>query len=626
MASTKTSSRVSRSLMMATAFAALTGVALFAPSANAAAAQQNIEAANAARPNIILVVLDDIGYSDLGAYGSEIKTPNIDALARKGLRYTKFDTNAVCSATRASLLTGRNSQTVKMGFLAAQNKKFLRIMTKLGQKSPQLAAYAKETWKIDPGWRDPKDHDFDRGWMPRNAETMAQALKSGGYVTWALGKWHLAPKWEDGKKGNNIDFPLQRGFDYFYGYRDGWTDQYRPILYKDNKRISIPRYPYGKMLTWDLINHAISKVKETEAAGSHKPFFMYLALPVAHAPIQVTQPYINAYDGVYDKGWDAIREERLKREKKLGVVPKNAVLAPRNPGDPAWKSLTDEQKRVYARYMQTYAGYIQYGDQQLGRLLAYLRRSGVSRNTLIVLLSDNGPAGESKGGGFYQPYMDHTSVAQMAAHLNELGGPQTEPMYQRAWAMAGATPYRRYKLWPYLGGVRDDLIVSWPGHITKPGSVRHQYVHAVDIAPTLLAAAGLHFDKRVDGVKQIPVAGRSFLASLSDQHAPSARNTQYFLLLGNRAITAGKWRAIAVHKPGTPHAQDRWQLFNLAKDPTEIHNLAKSDPAELKRMQALWQSQAKKYGATPFKKDRPFWIWDQQFFQAFLPKEDRNNY
>lgn len=584
------------------------------------------------RPNIMLVVLDDIGYSDLGCYGGEIHTPNLDALARGGLRYLSFDTNAVCSATRASLLTGRNSQTVKMAFLSAPNESLIRLIARIAptfaKGDPRMGRLVEQSMKelrtVDPGWRDPKDKSPMRGWMPRNAETVAQALKLDGYATWAIGKWHLAPHWETGEPGNNADFPLERGFDYFYGYRDGWTDQYRPILYKDNHRIPIPSYPYGKMLTWDLVNHAIGEIKANHARQPHRPFFLYFALPVAHAPVQVTQPFINAYAGVYSRGWDAIRKGRFRRQKHMGVIPESAVLPPRNPGDPAWKSLSPLQRRVYSRFMQAYAGYITYGDQQLGRLFAYMRRTGIAKNTLILVLSDNGPASEAKRGGFYTPYADRTTLSEMASHLNELGGPQTEPLYQRAWAMASATPYRRYKLWPYLGGVRDDLIVSWPGHIRDPGSVRREYVHAIDIAPTILAAAKTHFQRTIDGVRQIPVAGKSFIASLENPAAPSARTVQYFDLLGNRAITDGKWRAVAMHEPGTSFSNDRWELFHLTNDPTEAVNLAKADPGKLTQMQALWKAQAVKYGGWPLVQS-PFGIWETQFFTAF-PSKDRYDY
>jgi arylsulfatase len=547
------------------------------------------------KPNVLVVVIDDVGYSDLGCYGGEIHTPNIDRLARDGVRYIRFDTNAVCSATRASLLTGRNSQTVKMGFLAARDTK----ETEERYAGKPMPESVQHLLAVDPGWRDPKDQSPERGWMPRNAETIAQALKLDGYSTWAVGKWHLAPAWEDGSKGNNADFPLQRGFDYFYGYRDGWTDQYRPILYENDTRIPIPVYPYGDTLAWDLANHAISEMKANQAQHSGKPFFLYLAFTQAHAPLQVPQKYINAYDGVYDQGWDAIRAQRFEREKKLRVIPANAKLPPRNPGDPAWDSLTDQQKRVYARYMQTYAGYLQYGDEQLGRVLEFMRASGIAKNTLIVLISDNGPASETKTGGFYTPYGDLTTLAQKDAHLNELGSNQTEALYPRPWAMAGATPYRRYKLWPFLGGVRDALIVNWPGHVKDAGGIRNQYVHVVDVAPTILQAAGTHFDQTLHGVKQVPVAGHSFLTTLSDPNAPPPRTTQYFLLLNNRAITSGNWRAVAMHKPGTPFSQDEWKLFNLADDPTEIHNLAQQNPAKLKAMQDIWKQQAQQYGGLP---------------------------
>ena len=578
-----------------------------------AAPSENPSNADEGKPNVLVVVMDDVGYSDLSCYGGEIHTPNIDSLARDGVRYIRFDTNAVCSATRASLLTGRNSQTVKMGFLAASDTSEMRMTARGGAESSAF----KDLLKVNPGWRDLNDESPERGWMPDNAETVAQALQRHGYSTWAIGKWHLAPQWEDGSRGNNADFPLQRGFDYFYGYRDGWTDQYRPILYENNTRIPIPVYPFGHMLAADLADHAIAQMKAHQAQRPNQPFFLYLAFTQAHAPVQVTQPYIDQYDGVYDKGWDAVRDERLDREKKLGVIPQNTVLPPRNPGDPAWESLTPQQRRVYARFMQAYAGYLQYGDEQLGRVLDYMRQSGIAKNTLIVLISDNGPASETKPGGFYTPYGDRTTVAEMDAHLNELGGPETEPLYQRAWAMAGATPYRRYKLWPYLGGVRDALIVDWPGHIKDARGIRDQYVHVTDIAPTILEAIGTHFDDAVNGIKQIPVAGRSFLNTISDASAPPPETVQYFLLLGNRAITSGNWRAVAMHKPGTPFSQDQWQLFNLSDDPSETHDLAEQDPAKMKEMEQLWESQAEMYGGVPLV-ESPFGR-GPTFSDAFLP-------
>ncbi len=573
--------------------------------------------ADPAKPNILVISMDDVGYSDLGCYGGEIATPNIDSLAREGLRYASFETNAVCSATRASLLTGLNSQTAKMGFLAASYLDPANLPPFLKGLNPQVV---KKMIAASPGRRDPDNQSPDRGWMPDNAETIAQVLKTDGYTTWAIGKWHLAPQWEDGSPGNNADFPLQRGFDYFYGYRDGWTDQYRPILYEDNHRIPIPVYEYGHMLAADFADKAIAKMKANQVQDEKKPFFLYLAFTQAHAPVQVTQPYINAYDGVYDKGWDVLRADRFHRGKEMGVIPENAALPPRNAGDPAWNSLTAQQKRVYARFMQTYAGYLQYGDEQIGRILDYMHASGLAKNTLIVLISDNGPASESKPGGFYTPYGDRTTVAQMDAHLNELGSSETESLYQRAWAMAGATPYRRYKLWPYLGGVRDALIVSWPGHIQNAGEIRRQYVHVIDVAPTILDAVGVQFHSTIDGVRQIPIAGRSFLQTIFDANVPSPRNVQYFLLLGNRAITSGNWRAVAMHKPKTPFTQDKWQLFNLVDDPTEIHDLSAQNPSKLKEMRELWESQAKKYGALPLV-ESPF---TRDFSDAFLPAG--NNY
>lgn len=524
--------------------------------------------APAASPNIVVIVLDDVGFSDLGAFGGEIQTPAIDALAREGLRYNRFDSKAVCTPTRAALLTGRNPQTVRL---------------------PDLPAA-----RVDAA-----DLTRDRGELPGNAQTIAQVLQRAGYRTYGLGKWHLAPEDEDGSPGRNGSWPLQRGFDSFYGFVLGWTDQYRPSLIEGNRSVATPTGP-GYHFSVDITDRAITALTP-ERDKPRQPKFLYLAYGAAHSPIQVPRRYIDAYRGRYAEGWDALRGERLARMKQMGVVPANTGLAPRNPSDRKWQDLTPTEQAVFARFMETYAGFITHTDEQIGRLVAHLKATGQYDNTLIVLLSDNGPASEAGQKGFfdglYRP--NNLTPEQMLARIDELGTGKTHAEYQRPWAMAGATPFRRYKVWPYLGGVRTPMILSWPDATRDPGAIRTQYVDTVDIAPTLAAAAGTAFPRAMKGVAEIPVAGKSILATVRSASAPSARSVQYFELRGNRAITAGKWRAVAIHQIGTDFAKDKWQLFDTEADFAEAYDLADRYPDKLEELKRLWWREARKFSNPP---------------------------
>jgi arylsulfatase len=547
-------------------------------------------------PNVLLIALDDVGFSDLGSFGSEIRTPNIDSLARSGLRYTNFQSKAICSPTRASIMTGRNPQTVGMADLPPGEglaNPPQRSATGEGNRpqAAELQAMAQAASVARTGTLS--------GVIPSNAEMLAEALHRVGYETIALGKWHLTPGSQDGSSGNNSTMPLQRGFDYFYGYKMGWTDQYHPDLYEGNTHLPDPYRP-GYYLAEDLADHAIAQIKKTEASDPSKPFFMYLAFTFAHTPLQAPQSYIDHYKGAYDKGWDEIRQERFAREKKMGLVPADTKLPPRENGDPSWNSLTAQQKRVYAHFMETYAGYIEHGDVQLGRVLEYLRTAGLDKNTLIILFSDNGSASETKTGGFRRPYGDGMTLQEMDDHLSELGGPKTQPLYQRPWAYAGGTPFRRYKLWPQFGGTRTPMIVSFAGKIKDPGGLRNQMVDAVDIGPTILQLAGTSFQKTIDGVEQIPVAGRTFDATFTSASAPT-RSTQFFDLRNQRAILSGEWRAVAMHKFGTSFDADQWQLFNVKADPSESTDLSAKYPQKLKEMQDLWQKEAEKANDLPLR-------------------------
>lgn len=525
------------------------------------------------RPNIVLIVMDDTGYSDIGSFGSEIRTPSLDAIASGGLRYNRFDTKAVCSPTRAALLTGRNPQTVRMADLPAQ--------------------------KLDPN-----DFTRDRGELPANAQTVAQVLQRSGYQTFGFGKWHLAPESEDGSAGNNASWPLQRGFQQFYGFFLGWTDQYHPKLIEGNSNIATPTTP-GYHFSVDITDRAIAALTP-KPDQPRQPAFVYLAYGAAHSPIQVPKSYIDAYNGVYDKGWDALREERLARMKQMGIVPANTILPPRIPSDRAWSDLTAAEKQVFARFMQVYAGFITHTDEQIGRLVAHLKATGQYDNTLIVFLSDNGAASEAgQKGAFEKLYRPNTlTPEQMLERLDELGTDKTQSQYQRPWAMAGVTPFRRYKLWPYLGGVRTPLIVSWPAGIADGGAIRRQYVDAIDIAPTFADVAATRFPSSLDGRKEIPVAGKSIRASFTSANAPSARDVQFFELRGNRAITSGRWRAVTIHQQMTDFETDQWQLFDTEADFSESTDVADRYPRKLEELKRLWWREARKY-STPALAEAP---------------------
>ncbi len=547
---------------------AMLAMVAFALNGDRAAAQEPTKPAepHAPRPNIVLIVLDDVGFADLGCYGSEIRTPNIDALAKGGLRYNRFDTRAICSPTRAALLTGRNGHTVNMAGLPRHGN-----------------PTDKTSWRME---------------IPQNAEMLSLALRYAGYRTVALGKWHLAPTYEDGTEGKRASWPLQRGFDEFYGFgfAVGAQSQYHPDLIEGNEKIAKPdRKDYH--LSIDLTDRAIAALP-----GADRPTFLYLAYRAAHAPHHVPAAFRDRYAGVYDKGWDEIRRERFARQKELGIIPKDTVLPERNVGDRSWNDLTAQEKKVFAAFMANYAGFVEHTDEQIGRLVAHLKATGQFENALLVVLSDNGPASEAgQTGGFFRAYRDTTPLAEMEKNLDLLGSDKTEPLYQRPWAMVGATPFRRYKLWPFAGGTRAPLIVSWPREIKDGGAIRRQFVEVIDLAPTLLDAAGVQFRSVIDGHEQIPVAGRSIRPSFTAADAKSARDVQYFELYCNRAITSGPWKAVAMHVPGTDFEKDQWLLFNTDTDFSESTDLAARHPEKLAELKTLWMAEATKYSNPPLK-------------------------
>ena len=520
--------------------------------------------ASAGSPNVVYIVLDDTGFGDLGCFGSTVSTPSIDALADGGLLFNNFQSKAVCSPTRASLLTGRNAHLVGM----------------------------KELPGGDQGY------PHTRGRVSASAANIAQILRRNGYSTFALGKWHLVPREDMTPAGDRAHWPLQKGFDRFYGFLSGWTDQYRPDLVVDNHSVSAPdrpRYHFSE----DIVDQAIAMLEGKLEDDEDKPFFLYLAFGATHAPIQVPKRYIERYRGAFDAGWDAVRQRRYLRQLELGVIPAGSKLPPRNPGDPAWSALSDTERAVYARFMEAYAGFTEHTDDQVGRLVGFLKAKGQFDNTLLVLISDNGGAPEAGvKGNFARSYGDRTTVGQMYERLDELGGPGTQPLYPRPWAMASSAPFRYYKLWPFNGGVRTPLIVSWPAGVRKEG-LREQFVDVIDLTPTVLDYTGIEAPEVFDGVCQVPMQGRSLRAVFEDPGAPAPRDTQFFELWGSRGIYHKGWKAVAFHVPGSDFELDHWELYNVEADFTESDDLASRNPEKLEELKALWWSEAESNGALP---------------------------
>lgn len=536
------------------------------------------------QPNIIYILLDDAGFSDWGPYGSEIETPTMDQLAAEGLRYNHFETRAICSPTRAALLTGRNNQAVGMMDLAG-------------------------------GREDGPAHS--RGYITPKAATVARILKDNGYRTTATGKWHLTPPEEQWDEESNSatthkNWPLGKGFDNFYGWLAGWTDQYNPSgrgrrMIEGNKPAD-EENPGGEHVSEEIVNRAIDYLDEGFQSNPDQPQFLYLAFGAIHAPIQVPQEYIDKYKGKYEEGWDKLRVERFERQKRLEIIPENAILTARHPDDPAWKDLTEDEKTVFARFMEVYAGYLEHTDAQIGRLISYLKESDHYDNTVIFLMSDNGAAPEAgPGGNFEHPYGGQMTIAEMLDRLDDLGSERSSALYQRPWARVGAVPFQKYKLWPFGGGVRDPLIISWPEKIKDSGTIRKQYVEVMDITPTVLDILDIEAPDEVDGTEQMDIHGKSILGTFTDPNA-ATRTTQFYYMRGNRAIYSDGWKAVAIHERGVPFEHDKWELYHVAEDFSEAVDVSSQYPEKLEEMKALWWSEAEKYGGLPLVEYRPPWM------------------
>ena len=521
-------------------------------------------------PNILVVLFDDVGFSDFGCYGSPIKTPTIDALAAGGLRYSGFHTTAMCSTTRAALLTGRNHHSVGMGCLANFDSGF-------------------------PGYR---------GKLSREGGTLPEMLKPHGYRSYMVGKWHATPLTETGPTGPFDGWPLGRGFDRFYGFMDAETDQFAPELVRDNTPIEQPAaYAEGYHLTADLVDQSIRFVADHTADAPDTPWLLWLGLGACHAPHQAPQDIIRSYDPVFAEGWDVERERRLARQKALGLVPPDTRLPPRNDGVKAWAEHTDDERRLFTRLQSAYAGMLDHADQHLARLVAFLDQANLRDDTLILVLSDNGASQEGGPLGFVNamgPYnFKAEPLAEKLARIDDIGGPDTHSNFPHGWAMASNTPLRRYKQNTHGGGIRDPLVMSWPKGIAARGEIRHQFAHATDFTPTVLDLLGLTPPPAIAGVPQIPLEGMSFAASLNDPAAPSRTRAQYFEMFGHRGLWKDGWKAVAYHPPGAPFEKDVWELFHLDQDFSETDDLAAAEPQRLAALVETWWAEAEKCQVLP---------------------------
>ena len=539
-----------------------------------------LPAAPEGAPNVVVVLLDDVGYAQFGCYGSDIATPCFDRLAAEGLRYANFHTTALCSPTRACLLTGRNHHSNGVA----------RVV--------DLAAGF-------PGYN---------ATIPRENGFLSEMLVAQGYATLAVGKWHLTPLTEVTMGSPRDKWPLARGFERFYGFMGGETDQYHPDLVYDNHTVPPPRTPEeGYHLTEDLVDRAIQFLKDLRATSPAKPYFLWFAPGACHAPHQAPRTYVDDYRGRFDQGWDRWREEVFARQVASGLLPPGTELSERPSWVPAWDSLGADEQRLYARMMEVFAGFLTHTDAQVERLLAFVAELGELDDTVVVVMSDNGASAEGGAtGSFNEQYFFNfvpESMAENLRRIDDLGTPRANNHYPWGWAWAGNTPLKRFKRDTHEGGVADPLLVHWPAGLGRPGETRHQYVHAIDLLPTLLDVIGVEPPKTIGGVEQSPIEGISFAPSLTAADAPGEHRTQYYEMLGSRALYHDGWKAVVFHPnrflaydgSDVSHSfdDDAWELYHVAEDFSEVHDLAEARPDKLAELQQLWWEEAGKYQVLP---------------------------
>lgn len=531
-------------------------------------------------PNIVVILLDDLGFGQLSCYGGPVETPNIAKLAAGGLRYNNFHTTSLCSPSRAALLTGRNHHSVGFATIA-----------EIASGYPGSNAY-----------------------LPKSAATIAEVLKQNGYATMCVGKWHLTPTTQSTPAGPFDRWPLGQGFERFYGFMPGETDHWHPILTCDNHRIPVPEGE-GYHLSEDLADQAIQMMREQQQVATGRPFFMYLPFGAPHAPFQVAPEWIAKYQGRFDHGWDVQREITLARQIEMGIVPSGTELPPRNPAIAAWKDLDADAKRLYCRLQEAFCGFMDHCDAQIGRVVSAIEQLGQLDNTLILLLSDNGASQEGQAHGTTNTERFRNllpmNVQEMMVDFEKIGNPDTDPHYPAGWGMAGNTPFKRWKRDTHRGGNTDPLIVHWPKGVNAQGAIRSQYHHITDLFPTLLDAAGVAMPGVVNGVEQKPLEGQSLHYTFNDGAEPSRKRVQYYEMLGCRALWQDGWTAVAWHAPGSDWETDVWELYHQDKDFAQCHDLAKQQPEKLQALIDEWWVQAKQHNVLP--------LDDRLYLRAFDP-------
>jgi arylsulfatase len=542
-------------------------------------------------PNVVYIVLDDVGFSAMSCYGGPIATPNIDRIAAHGVRYTQFHTTALCSPTRSCLLNGRN-----------HTRNSMACITEAATGFPNAS-----------------------GTIPPENGMLSEILSERGWNTYMVGKWHLCPTDEMNLAATRRNWPTGRGFERWYGFLGAETNQWYPDLVYDNHTIEQPRTPdEGYHLTEDITDKAIEFIQDSKAIAPDKPFLLYYAPGACHAPHHAPKEWIDKFKGQFDMGYEAIREETLARQKKLGIVPADTVVPPINPigtpdtrtgpdgqpfplldYTPPWAELDDDQKKLFARMAEVYAGFLAHADHHIGRLLDHLEATGQLENTLIVLVSDNGASGEGGPTGSVNEMKFANGVAddleENLAKIDDLGSPKTYNHYPTGWAMAFNTPFKMWKRYEFNGGTSDPCIISWPAG--KFGNqIREQYSHAIDLVPTILDVVGVDAPATIKGHVQTPFDGISLRATIDDANAPSPRKTQFYSMLGSRSIWHEGWKAVTTHPAisGWGHFNDdEWELYHVDVDRSEVHNLAAEQPDKLREMVNLWFAEAGANNAFP---------------------------
>lgn len=528
-------------------------------------------------PNIVLILIDDTGFGQYSTFGGGVPSPTMDRLAAEGLRFNRFHTTALCSPTRAALLTGRNHHSVGTGVISE---------TATG-------------------------YDGYTSIIPRSAGTVAEVLRQNGYMTAWIGKNHNTPPWQASIAGPFDQWPNGLGFDYFYGFNAGDMNQWNPVVF-ENRNLVPPSTDPEYHFTEDIADRAISWVRQVNAISPDRPFFLYLAPGANHSPHHVPQEWIDRFKGKFDMGWDRYREETFERQKQLGVVPSNAKLTPRAPGLPAWDSLNADQKRIYARMMEVFAAFGAHTDHHMGRVIDAIKALPGTENTIFIYIAgDNGASAE--GGiegsvnenlyfnGFPEQWEDNLEV------IDELGGPKHFNHFPSAWAHAMCTPFQWTKQVPsHFGGTRNPMIISWPGHITDRGGLRSQFTHVIDLVPTLYEITGVTPPQSLNGVAQTPIEGVSFAYTFPDAKAKERHTTQYFELGAHRGLYHNGWMASALAFPpwqplrtGFDPDKQVWELYNIDEDFTQANNLAAKNPQKLRELQDMWWAEAAKYHVLP---------------------------